>query len=215
VDASLRVRLKNTSFACRTREKDWERGCFGSRVGGQLGISVFHLVPSSTPMPMGNRQSGLLVELIKITGSKPSHPSPARLLSNKGSDRFLANCSALLAITGYIVQFVGFRALHWSVTVVQLGVTLIITAIRSWVRRGLGEHPIAIPAEQGHELAWLALLLMDEGQLRNSASHRPKLEHYWQMIYSTMKIGSSTYDLRHSLRHNLVFRYYLLCAQLW
>jgi hypothetical protein len=100
----------------------------------------------------------------------------------------------LLAITGYIVQFVGFRALHWSATVVQLGVTLAITAIRSWVRRGLGEHPIAIPAEEGHELAWLALFLTDQAQDNGSFSQDPKLKDFWQLISSTMTIGSSPYD---------------------
>ncbi|KAF4439272.1 Serine threonine- phosphatase 6 regulatory ankyrin repeat subunit B [Fusarium acutatum] len=75
----------------------------------------------------------------------------------------LTYCSSLLAVTGYIVQFVGFRALHWSATVVQLGITLVITGIRAWVRRGLAGEPKLIsspPTSEGHELAWLTLLLV-------------------------------------------------------
>jgi hypothetical protein len=44
-----------------------------------------------------------------------------------------------LAIGGFICQFVGLRALHWSATIMQLGATLLITAIRSWIRRGLAD----------------------------------------------------------------------------
>ncbi|KAF5722084.1 ankyrin repeat [Fusarium mundagurra] len=47
----------------------------------------------------------------------------------------LTYCSSLLAVAGYIIQFVGFRALHWSATVVQLGVTLVITGIRAWIEK--------------------------------------------------------------------------------
>ncbi|KAF5613401.1 ankyrin repeat [Fusarium tjaetaba] len=47
----------------------------------------------------------------------------------------LTYCSSLLAVTGYIVQFVGFRALHWSATVLQLGITLVITGIRAWIEK--------------------------------------------------------------------------------
>ncbi|PVI00797.1 hypothetical protein DM02DRAFT_486823, partial [Periconia macrospinosa] len=49
-----------------------------------------------------------------------------------------AMIAAFLAISGFILQFMGLRALHWSATIVQLGVMATMTAVRSWVRRGLG-----------------------------------------------------------------------------
>jgi hypothetical protein len=47
--------------------------------------------------------------------------------------------ATILAIGGFICQFVGLRALHWSATIIQLGATLLMTGIRSWVRRGLAD----------------------------------------------------------------------------
>ncbi|UPK99936.1 hypothetical protein LCI18_010871 [Fusarium solani-melongenae] len=60
---------------------------------------------------------------------------------NKKNYRSLVTISTSLAIVGYIIQFVGLRALHWSATIAQLGITLIMTAIRAWVRRGLASDP--------------------------------------------------------------------------
>ncbi|KAF2791447.1 hypothetical protein K505DRAFT_207343, partial [Melanomma pulvis-pyrius CBS 109.77] len=48
-----------------------------------------------------------------------------------------AGLSSFLTIVGFICQFVGLRSLHWSATIIQLGVTLFMTGVRSWVRRGL------------------------------------------------------------------------------
>jgi hypothetical protein len=47
--------------------------------------------------------------------------------------------ATIFAIGGFICQFVGLRALHWSATIIQLGATLLMTAIRSWIRRGLAD----------------------------------------------------------------------------
>ena len=47
----------------------------------------------------------------------------------------------LAATIGFLIQFWGIRALHYSVAVMQLGVTVVMTAIRSWVRRGLSTNP--------------------------------------------------------------------------
>ena len=76
---------------------------------------------------------------------------------NKRNYNFVAAIGTALAISGFIVQFVGLRALHWSSTVIQLGVTLILTGARAWVRRGLAKDPIAISIPTGHELSWLAM----------------------------------------------------------
>ena len=47
-----------------------------------------------------------------------------------------------LCFTGFICQFVGLRALHWSATVIQLSITLLMTCIRAWIRRGISNRPI-------------------------------------------------------------------------
>ncbi|RYO88649.1 hypothetical protein DL763_005923 [Monosporascus cannonballus] len=69
----------------------------------------------------------------------------------------LAAISTFVTLAGFIVQFVGLRALHWSATILLLGITLIMTGIRSWVRRGLAVAPDTEPLLDGHEIAWLAL----------------------------------------------------------
>jgi hypothetical protein len=89
-------------------------------------------------------------------------------LVNEGGDRYLrtsrlnkkdygrwAAFGSAVAIVGFIAQFVGLRALHWSATIMQLGVTLIMTGVRSYVRRGLARGIKAIPIPDGDELSWL------------------------------------------------------------
>ncbi|KAH7311891.1 hypothetical protein BKA65DRAFT_157187 [Rhexocercosporidium sp. MPI-PUGE-AT-0058] len=76
-------------------------------------------------------------------------------LNKKRDYNVVAAVGSSFAIAGFIVQFVGLRALHWSATIMQLGATVFMTAVRSYVRRGLA-HDIqweAIP--EGEELGWL------------------------------------------------------------
>lgn len=72
---------------------------------------------------------------------------------------FLVTIGTLTAVIGFIVQFVGLRALHWSATVYQLGVMLIMTIIRSFVRRGLIAETSCYALPDGNELTWLALYI--------------------------------------------------------
>lgn len=69
----------------------------------------------------------------------------------------VAALGTLISVAGFIVQFVGLRALHWSAAIMQLGATLIMTAVRAWIRRGLSKEPITTPVPSGHELSWLCL----------------------------------------------------------
>ncbi|KAK4178769.1 hypothetical protein QBC36DRAFT_96243 [Triangularia setosa] len=71
----------------------------------------------------------------------------------------LAATSTLTALVGFVIQFVGLRALHWSATILQLGITLVMTGVRARARRGLAFDPTATRILDGHEKAWLALYL--------------------------------------------------------
>lgn len=64
----------------------------------------------------------------------------------------LATVGAILGVIGFILQFVGFRGMHWSATISLLGATLLMTFIRAWVRRGLASGPEAWKLPAGHEL---------------------------------------------------------------
>ncbi|EFQ90151.1 hypothetical protein PTT_13321 [Pyrenophora teres f. teres 0-1] len=80
------------------------------------------------------------------------------------SDGYIAHESpvwfaVVICLLGFVGQFVGLRALHWSATVVQLGVTLIMTATRAWIRRGISRPPEAIPITST-DLDWIALKIL-------------------------------------------------------
>lgn len=72
--------------------------------------------------------------------------------------------SASTTILGFVLQFLGLRACHSSVAVVQLGVTLAMSLVRASLRTERlkrEENPLASNPDmyQGHELDWLALQL--------------------------------------------------------
>ena len=65
-----------------------------------------------------------------------------------------------MALLGYLSQLIGFRTLHSAVPLVQFGATLVMTALRARVRRGLSERPEVIQLSRvppGHEQDWLSL----------------------------------------------------------
>ncbi|KAG4441845.1 hypothetical protein IFR05_002646 [Cadophora sp. M221] len=74
---------------------------------------------------------------------------------NKQQDyNVVAAVGSSLAIAGFIVQFVGLRALHWSATIMQLGATVFMTGVRSYVRRGLAHDMKWEAIPEGEELGW-------------------------------------------------------------
>lgn len=68
-----------------------------------------------------------------------------------------------LGTCGFIVQFIGLRAMHWSVSVTQLGAIIIMTVLRAAVRRNIARNPRSQPLLSGHEMDWLAMTLGDRG----------------------------------------------------
>ena len=65
--------------------------------------------------------------------------------------------SALLALFGFVVQFVGLGAMHWSATVTVVSVSIVMTIVRAVVRRGLANDPWCILIPEKIELVWVAL----------------------------------------------------------
>lgn len=68
---------------------------------------------------------------------------------------------AIASLCGFIVQFVGLRGMHWSVSVAQLGAIFTMTAVRALIRRGLAQPPDDKLLAAGFELEWLSLTLLD------------------------------------------------------
>ncbi|KAM5437205.1 hypothetical protein McanMca71_001186 [Microsporum canis] len=68
---------------------------------------------------------------------------------------------------GFLLQFLGLRACHSSVAVAQLGVTLVMSVVRSMLRANrISEEEVSLAHKpdlyKGHELDWLALNLGSE-----------------------------------------------------
>lgn len=78
---------------------------------------------------------------------------------SRGNERdytLVTLCSTIIALIGYICQFVGLRAMHWSVALIQLAATLTMTCARAFLRRGLAKQPICQPLPMGTDAAGLA-----------------------------------------------------------
>ncbi|KAK8186455.1 hypothetical protein BC567DRAFT_259698 [Phyllosticta citribraziliensis] len=79
-----------------------------------------------------------------------------------------------LSICGFVLQFLGLRALHSSVSVAQLGVMIVMSAVRAGLRTrrmDIEDSPMSQDPEfyEGHELDWVAFE-MGRKEIRSSLS---------------------------------------------
>ncbi|RPB16227.1 hypothetical protein P167DRAFT_596487, partial [Morchella conica CCBAS932] len=65
--------------------------------------------------------------------------------------------AAILSISGFIVQFMGLRGMHWSVSVAQFVSTAVMTVLRAVLRRGLSDCPEHHKLPKDHEIDWLSV----------------------------------------------------------
>lgn len=91
--------------------------------------------------------------------------------------------AAILATTaGFVLQFLGLRTLHSTVSVAQFGVMLIMTIVRTLLRtqrlkREDNEIGDSYALYQHHELDWLALQMVDVAS--NALNHSKSGELRW------------------------------------
>ncbi|KAG0643607.1 hypothetical protein HOY80DRAFT_343704 [Tuber brumale] len=71
--------------------------------------------------------------------------------------RALSTAGAFVSIAGFVIQFVGIRALHWSASIAQLVVTLAMTTVRTWIRRNISTRPQSKMLPIDYEIDWLAV----------------------------------------------------------
>lgn len=97
-----------------------------------------------------------------------SREAQAHITSEKKS-KFMPIATAfgaLITITGFILQNIGTRELHWSAGVAQLLSTLVLVVIRALVRRHVGEAPDRFqPLEPGYEATQMAMIINKVEQL--------------------------------------------------
>lgn len=92
----------------------------------------------------------------------PEGQSTIKVSRSNGRDYNLVTlCSTIVALVGYVCQFTGLRAMHWSVALIQLAATLTVTCARAFIRRGLANQPIYRPLPMGTDAAGLAYLLCE------------------------------------------------------
>ncbi|KAL7811573.1 ankyrin repeat-containing domain protein [Trichoderma gracile] len=73
----------------------------------------------------------------------------------------ITTLGASVALIGFIFQFIGIRGLNWTASVVQLGITLVVTVLRVIVRRGLVKSPSRTRLMPENELDWFSLSFGD------------------------------------------------------
>lgn len=94
-----------------------------------------------------------------------------------------------ITMAGFVTQFVGLRALHWSATLITLGLTIVMVAVRAWVRRGLAIGTNYMKLESGLEPVALSLWICD--YMFESSSNElcnlilPKSKYARQIMRST------------------------------
>jgi hypothetical protein len=85
------------------------------------------------------RPGGILTVSTRIWPPTGDYNNEASFYKETKKREILTALGAFLALGGFICQNIGTRELHWSAGVLQLGATLLLTIIRVWLRRGIGQ----------------------------------------------------------------------------
>lgn len=106
----------------------------------------FALYPQECPQTITTSQRHGPKEMAK--GKEVSTPR-----REEGSPINLSVFGTGISLAGFLVQFIGLRAMHWSASVAQLTAILIMTAVRAFIRRGFTAPIHGIPLKEGFEFA--------------------------------------------------------------
>jgi len=69
----------------------------------------------------------------------------------------------LLTLCGFVCQNVATRELHWSAGILQLGTTILLTTLRGFLRRNVGNSPVPTPNALVDQIEAVQLALYLEG----------------------------------------------------
>lgn len=113
------------------------------------------------------------------------HYTPCKAAKSPAIDpsnglQVIATLGSFISVGGFVIQFTGLRLMHYSATLAQLLITLIMVIIRAWTRRDLTTAPSAYKIPRGYEMDWLATRLAFE-------SHR-----LWSTVTETHTSDSPT-----------------------
>ncbi|KKP03785.1 hypothetical protein THAR02_04115 [Trichoderma harzianum] len=96
-----------------------------------------------------------------ITSSRADHGKDSDEKQRQGSEELKdftmkTVLGTVISLVGYVAQFIGFRGMHWSVSVASLIAVLTMAAVRAWIRRGLAKPMFCRGLLPGFELDWFA-----------------------------------------------------------
>lgn len=96
-----------------------------------------------------------------ITSSRADHGKNSDEKQRQGSEglkdfTITTVVGTVISLVGYVAQFIGFRGMHWSVSVASLIAVLTMAALRAWIRRGLAKPMFCRGLLPGFELDWFA-----------------------------------------------------------
>ena len=63
----------------------------------------------------------------------------------------------ILDIGGWLLQAEGLRWMHWTASILQLGLRVAMILFRAWLRRNLNANPKITQMHDGHEVDWLSM----------------------------------------------------------
>ncbi|RSL82168.1 hypothetical protein CEP51_005353 [Fusarium floridanum] len=131
--------------------------------------------------------------LDKNKGPEPNPKKNRLLFLGRTSEEVTTSLATFFAVSGFVLQFVGLRGMHWSASIGQLIATLIMTIIRVSIRKNLAVFPKSFSLHPEHELDWLALTLWskddDECCLMSSSSSSTNDGHDVSWQKSTQSPG--------------------------
>ncbi|RPA72062.1 ankyrin [Ascobolus immersus RN42] len=132
----------------------------------------------------------------------------SELHTSRKSERFSTSYFLLLtilgtglSISGFFLQFVGLRAMHWSVSLAQIGCSLVMTALRVYIRRGLSLEPHSVQRiPQEFELDhvakevtgcadWKVRTQMCHGDASSSSSNETLKDAAAQVVATRMRLS--------------------------
>lgn len=80
---------------------------------------------------------------------------------SKTAIEWKAILGTIICLSGFVIQFVGLRSMHWSASIAQLVAVFAMTVLRTVARRGFTDPVDSQDLTQEHELDWFTLTLAD------------------------------------------------------
>ncbi|KAF5868333.1 putative ankyrin repeat protein [Botrytis fragariae] len=93
-------------------------------------------------------------------------------------------------ITGFVLQFEGFRGISWACSIAQLVAIMIMTVVRAIIRRGMLDRPIAQMIPEKYEIDWLALRIGNDDRYLSSLSKSTARHPYISPYNPSWKVCS-------------------------